>query len=95
MSKFIGQIGKRISINVKIIQKLYRINWKSKNNIIRYLYILQDENKNIITISTPSSAFMVGEKWKLVGRVKQHNMFNHQAQTQVSRWEMSCNPKEK
>lgn len=93
MSRFVGQLGKFITAKVRVVKKLHRTSWGYKPNsktdeITKYLYVLSDPDGNILTITTPSSAFKPGEEWKLVGRVKRHKEFNGVAQTHICRWSM-------
>jgi len=88
---FVGQIGKFIETKIVVVRKIHRASWDN-TNIKRYLYILLDANKNILTITTPSNAFNPGEEWTLHGRVKRHKEFKGKPQTHICKWSMESKP---
>lgn len=78
-SKFVGEIGQRIEIEVKVKRAIPLENYY--NNII---FTFEDEDKNIYVWKTTPRPIEVGTHIKLRGTIKAHNIFKEVQQTILS-----------
>lgn len=79
-SKFVGEIGERIEIEVEVKRAIPLENYYG--NII---FTFEDDDKNIFVWKTTPRPIEVGSRIKLRGTVKAHNIFRDVEQTVLSR----------
>lgn len=79
-SKFVGEIGERIEIEVEVKRAIPLENYYG--NII---FTFEDDDKNVFVWKTTPRPIEVGSRIKLRGTVKAHNIFRDVEQTVLSR----------
>ena len=79
-SKFVGEIGERLEVNV-VVKRIVPL----ENYYGTTIYTFEDEDKNVFVWKTTPRPFEVGEHYTLRGTVKQHNIFREVEQTILTR----------
>ena len=83
-SKFIGQIGDKITIEVTVKFSFENTNVYYGHTVYSYMYIMTDDDGNYYKWST-AKFFKVGEKYKIAATVKDHVEYKGTAQTVITR----------
>jgi len=81
-SEYIGEVGDRTSFNVTLI----KIGGFSGRYGYTYVYSFKDKNENLLTwMSAKNIGREVGESFLITGTIKNHQEYNHQKVTYITR----------
>ena len=90
-SEYIGEIGDRVTVNVKSIKCV--TSWETDYGVT-YIYKITDTNGNVYTWKTGNYIDDTDNEMTIAGTVKAHTEFRGVKQTEVTRCRMKYNLKE-
>ena len=80
-SQFVGSVGERIEVSITVTKNIQLDGQFGQSN----MHIMEDANQNVFVWTTASKNWPVGSEKTIRGTVKQHNIYQNQKQTILTR----------